>query len=244
MITAVLRRTLVDLWDNAVVCFSLNIVLLGVIALLLYPMSLAAILPPIVFPPVVVAAVWATSVLLAATAGLVTQIAARADVHAVKCRPDLLFCFVLAFTVAGLAGLASLLLVDAGATHPMAVARSVGGAWLSLTALELLLLAPAFALDRDGSSLRRLTELVAIVMRFPLQCLVFVLAAAASLLATVGLLPGPAGAAYLFLRAGKMMRAGLVEDPFRGALGMAIDNERLTLKNRSPRSLLQPWRTS
>lgn len=244
MIAALLRRSLVDLWDNAVVCFGLNIALLSMAALFLYPISLTDALPPVLFAPAMVGAVWVGLVVLAAIAELVSQIAARADLDAPAMRPDLMFCLVLAFTLVGLGGAAVLLLLGAGAGSAQGVARAVGGGWLLLVVLELGALSPAFSLDRTAPLPRRFAELAGIVLRYPLSCFAVLLLSVLAMAATVGLLPGPAGAAYLYLRSGRLMRVGLnaANDP--ELLNDALHQERQRVANRTPRNLLQPWRAS
>ncbi|MBM1633973.1 hypothetical protein JQV27_12800 [Sulfitobacter mediterraneus] len=244
MIAALLRRSLVDLWDNAVFCFGLNIAVLSLAALFLYPISLTYALSPVLFAPAMVVAVWFGLVALAATAELVNQVAARADINVSAMRPDWLFCLVLAFTLVGLGGAAMLLLLGADAGSAQGVARAVGGGWLILVVLELAVLSPAFALDRAAALPRRLAELAGIVLRYPLACFTILALSILAMAATVGLLPGPAGAAYLYLRSGRMMRVGLNAAGNPNPMTEAIHHERQRVANRTPRNLLQPWRTS
>jgi len=244
MIAALLRRSLVDLWDNAVFCFGLNIALLSLAALFLYPVSLTYALSPALFAPAMVITVWVGLMALAATAELVNQVAARADIDVSLMRPDWRFCLVLAFTLVGLGGAAMLLLLGAEAGSAQGVARAVGGGWLLLVVLELGAFSPAFALDRGGPLPRRFAELAGIVLRYPLPCLSVLALSILAMAATVGLLPGPAGAAYLYLRSGRMMRVGLNAAGDPDVIGDAIYQERLRVANRTPRNLLQPWRAS
>ena len=244
MIAALLRRSLVDLWDNAVFCFGLNIALLSLAALFLYPVSLTYALSPALFAPAMVVAVWVGLMALAATAELVNQVAARADIIASTMRPDWRFCLVLAFTLVGLGGAAMLLLLGAEAGSVQGVARAVSAGWLLLVVLELAALSPTFALDHTVPLPRRFAELAGIVLRYPLPCLSVLALSILAMAATVGLLPGPAGAAYLYLRSGRMMRLGLNATGDPDLIGDAIHQERLRVANRTPRNLLQPWRAS
>ncbi|RVT86679.1 hypothetical protein DXV76_00910 [Rhodobacteraceae bacterium CCMM004] len=240
MIAAVLRRTLVDLWDNAVVIFALNIGLLGVSALILYPVSRVGGLAPFWLAPGLVATLWVGLGLWAGVSALVAQIAERRDLDRSALFPDVRFCGLLAFTLVGLAGAAMLLLQGGGVDNTLAVAEAICGGWLLLVAVELAAFSPAFALDRATSMRTRLAELVAIVLRYPLACVAITLLSVLGMAATVGLLPGPAGAGYLHLRSAGLMRIGLTGADT--ALAEATLAERQALRNRTPRNLLQPWR--
>lgn len=246
MISAVLRRTLVDLWDNAIVVFALNLALLCVGGILLYAVSRAVQWPPLLFVALLLAAMMAGLMLLAASAALVEQIAMRADIKSKALIPDPAFCALLTLALAGIAGLAALLISATPVSPVLAVASATGGIWLSVVTIQIVVLSPALALDTSQSVTARLGWIAVLVLRFPIVTLLLAGLAILSLAATVGLLPGPAGAGYLFLRGGRMLRShlGSLNNPAEsGTAGQtAIAAELRPLKNRSPRNLLQPWR--
>lgn len=249
MISAVLRRTLVDLWDNAIVVFALNLALLCVGAIVLFAVSRAVHWPPLLFVVLLLAAMMAGLVLLAASAALVEQIAARSDIKPAALIPDLRFCALLTLALAGIVGLAALLISAAPGSPVLAVAAATGGLWLSVVAIQMVVMAPALALDTSQAALAKLGWMAMLVLRYPIATFFFAAMAVLSLAATVCLLPGPAGAGYLFLRAGRMMRVhlqALYKPTLNGTGGeqAAIAAEMRPLKNRTPRNLLQPWRVS
>lgn len=241
MIRAVLKRVAVDLWDNAVAVFALNLALLGLGATLLYGLSLAWRLAPAGFVAALVLTLWLGSMLLAAVAALVGEIAQRADLDPRAMRPDPLFCAGLAFTVAGLAGAGILLLTAEGGGGGPALARGIGGLWLCALAAQIFAFSPVFALDRGTPVVRRLMALMALAFAFPLRGLCLGLLSLALLAVTVGLLPGPAGIGYLFLRAGRVLSRSAGADG-KVARAAAVAEELRPLQNRNGRNLIQPWR--
>lgn len=247
MIGAVIRRTLVDLWDNAVAVFALNLAVLGLAALVLYVLSLAQSAGPGVVMALLIAATGAGLALVAAMGGLVEQIAARADIEPRRLLPDLAFCFLAAPALCGMFALSGLLLEPQAGGSAFSVARVIGGLWLLLLPLQAMVIVPALALDRSRPALAKLAWLLMLMARFPLQATALVAFSAVAMVATVGLLPGPAGIAYLYLRAGRLMATGCDPARDRPLLSAEEWNEALaaetqTLKNRTPRNLLQPWR--
>ncbi len=249
MIAAAIRRTLVDLWDNAVAVFALNLALLCVTAILLYLVSRAVHWPPLLFVAALLAALMAALVLLSASAALIRQIAARSDIDPRAFVPDLRFCALVTLTLAGTIGSAVLLMGAASPATAFGVAAMIAGLWAAAVAVQLVVLTPALALDRELSAVAKLGWLAMLVLRFPLATIALAVLAGLSLAATVGLLPGPAGAAYLFLRAGRVLRVHLtsLQSPADEAVAVrqaAVGAELRPLKNRTPRNLLQPWRAS
>lgn len=247
MIGAAIRRSLVDLWDNAIVVFSLNLAFLCLTGLVLWLASLTLFLPSIITAAGFLLATALILMALVFAAGLIEQVALHADISLPAMMPDLGFTLAGAATSYGLIFMAGLLFDLAGPVSAISVARLVLGVWFLLVAVQTLVLVPALALDRSRSMALKLFWLMSLSLRFPVGPLLVGALSAAGLAATVGLLPGPAGAAYLFLRTGRLMTARF--DPMRDRLELTQDElaallvaETRTLRNRTPRNLLQPWR--
>ena len=249
MLAVVTRKTFWDFWDNIVVVFVGNLIIVAV--LLTATLGVGALTrfgPAAVVPAVFVAAV-AVSVLLAAQAVVLGVLIRRAEWQTDTVVRQVLgvvpMAVFIAATTVGLIGGVGWLVVAASVAGPLlSVVAVIGGLWVALMWLQIagFALVARAAAGRDTTAALRDAAMVA--FDNPAYGAAVTAFAALLLCFIVIIVPGPGAVLILLdnafcLRWRKYAAAG----PGPADWDRLLAEERRQLARRTPRSILFPWRS-